>query len=222
MTKLKRYIIFAFVIASCASGCRKEGVPTYVSGQVTDITNGLPVKNMTVQLLECDGGFYFGSDRCSVADSVLTNADGKYRYAVPRKKGSFYKVRLKGNDQYWTPSYPVRFNNREQDTVNFPVYPVRVLELKTKISRPDKKYLQVLVSGLTGEDYWHDAFYNGENPPEGLDTIFYSTIMAGKSYALLVHMATIVENNRYKDGETFGQRFKVDTEDTTKLNYSNP
>ena len=166
---MKKYITIWFVLVVFIfsfTSCLKENQSlTRVNGEVKDTITGEPIANMPVNILECDLGFYFGSDRCHSFKTVTTDLKGNYNYSFKSGKGSFYKVALGGNDHYTASEYPIEIESRKSNTVNFSENPIRILELKLKILRPDKKYLIVSASNVFNDNYYSAVFHNGINPP---------------------------------------------------------
>lgn len=220
---MKKYItlwfVFVTVIISFTSCLKENQSLTIVKGAVKDTITGEPIANMPVNILECDLGFYLGSNPCHSFQTVITDLNGNYKYSFKSGKGSFYKVALGGNDHYSASEYPIEIESKKENTINFSENPIKILELRVKVLRPDKKYLIVSASNVFNDNSYSTVFYNGVNPPGGLDTTCYTRIKAGRSYALFVQLANEIVNNSYKDPEIISKRIEIENVDTTRIDF---
>ena len=216
---MKRYLFIAIALISLQA-CKKESPndkKTTVKGKVRNkLTNEL-VPNMPIEIIGCD----FNGKCLTHLKTVYTNGNGYYEIEIEQVKGYFVKKVILGNNEVIAPTqYPYYENdikNYTTNIVNFSEKPIKQLQLKIKVLRHDKNWLQIDLTSNDGEGYYTNAFFTNFNPVQNLDTLYKRKIIAGRKYNVSVILFNRINNNN-QNVEYLNYPFEVFNVDTTFVN----
>ena len=134
-------------------GCKKEGPrTTHIKGQVTEYGTDDPIAGARIYLL-CDNSVIFGSSGSSLADSLVTDTDGRFdrTYAENELCGSLYLLPYK-EGYFKGTEIDLTTDLKELDVVLDPETWLKVVTI------PDGHIDHLLVSGdflgAAGYDVW--------------------------------------------------------------------
>ena len=215
---MKTYFFFIIAVISLQS-CLKENRnsrQTIVKGEVRNkLTNEL-MANMPIEIIGCD----INSKCLTRLQKVKTNINGYYEIEIEEVKEYYVKKVILGNNEIIAPTqYPYYTNevkNHEVNIINFSEKPIKQLQLKIKVLRHDKNFLQIDLTG-DNEGYYTNAFFTDFNPVQNLDTVYKRKIIAGRKYNVSVILSNRINNNS-QDVEYLNYPFEVFNVDTTFVN----
>lgn len=172
---------------------------------------------MPIEIIGCD----FNGKCLRHLKSVYTDINGYYEMDVEQVKGYYGKKVILGNNDIIAPTeYPYYTNdvkNNEINVVNFSEKPIKQLQLKIKILRHDKNFLQIGLTSNDNEGYYTNDLFTNFNPVQDLDTIYKRKIIAGRKYNVAVILSNRINNNN-QDVEYLNYPFEVFNVDTTFIN----
>lgn len=199
--------------------CKKDNQPlTTVEGIVSNRVTSELVKNIPIEIIECDGW----PQKClTTLQTVYTDAKGHYKTTFKWENGKGYKVAVGVNNTVANSPYPYYFSlsKNVSNTVNFSQFPLKVLQLHFKILRHDKNWLQLGVQACDGLGYFAHDFYFGPNPVNNFDTTYQIQIEAGRQYRAHVGLSDKTAPYTYQNNEFIYKFFPVDNIDTTKIDF---
>ena len=212
--------LFFILVLFFLQACKKDNLnsnKTIVKGEVRNkLTNEL-LANMPIEIIGCD----FNGKCLTRLKSVLTNINGYYEVDVDQVEGYYRKkVILSNNDIIAPTQYPYDNNdvkNFETNVVNFYEKPIKLFQLKIKVLRHDKNWLQIGLTSNDNEGYYTNDFFTNFNPVQDLDTIYKRKIIAGRKYNVAVILANRINDN-YQGVEYLNYPFEVFNVDTTFVN----
>lgn len=215
-----KYYLFIVIALIALQACKKENLndkKTIVKGEVRNkLTNEL-IPNMTIEIIGCE----FNGKCLTLLKTAYTDANGYYELEIEQVRGYFLKKVILGNNEVLVPTpYPYYINdvkNNEINVVNFSEKPIKQLQVKIKVLRHDKNFLQIGLTSNDNEGYYSNTFFTDFNPVQDLDTIYKSKIIAGRKYNVSVILANRINNNN-QDVEYLNYPFEVFNVDTTFVN----
>lgn len=211
--KLKCLIIF-FCVSFIS--CEKETtVPaTFVKGVVSNkLTNELLV-NIPIVIRGCEW-----NGKClTTVKTIYTNRNGYYEASVEKIKGfGNYEISIGVNDFIGYAEEYINMNT--ENVINFSEKPLKTLQLKIKILRHDKNWLNIGFQNCDQENYLDRDVYFGSNSVANFDTIYNVRIQAGRYYRAYVGLSNKIADYNYQNNEFVYKYFHVENIDTTRVEF---
>jgi hypothetical protein len=199
--------------------CKKANQPqTTVEGVVSNKLTGEFVKNIPIEIIECDGW----PQKCVTAiQTIYTDANGHYKTAFVSENRKAYKIAVGLNNTIASSPYPYynSISKNIDNTINFSQFPLKILQLHFKILRHDKNWLQTGIQACDGLGFYANDFYFGTNPTNDFDTTYQIKIEAGRQYRAHVGLSNKIADNTYQNNEFIYNFFAVNNIDTTKIDF---
>ena len=196
--------------------CKKEPgrKTTIVKGVVTNKLTNEPIADLPMEILGCD----HDSKCLTTVKKVRTNNSGYYETTVEEVKGFYtYEIRIGSNDIIGYAEEYIKMNTEK--VINFSEKPLKTLQLKIKVLRHDKNWLNIGLQSNDQEGYFARDIYFGSNPVANFDTIYNVRIQAGRYYRAYVGLSNKIANYNYQDNEFVYKNFTVENIDTTRVSF---
>ena len=194
---------------------KKLQVPaTFVKGVVSNkLTNELLV-NIPIVIRGCEW-----NGKClTTVKTVYTNSNGYYEATIEKIKGfGGNKIGIGVNDFIGYAEEYINMNTN--NVINFSEKPLKILQLKIKVLRHDKNWLNIGFQNCDQENYLARDVYFGSNPVANFDTIYNVRIQAGRYHRAYVGLSNKIADYNYRNNEFVYKYFNVENIDTTRVEF---